>query len=60
MTWSSTRRWSSLGSWSTVCRVVATGIRRFRSKRMMWLPDGPPKMPYSCWRQTTSALAKFR
>ena len=32
MTWSSTRRWSALGSRSTVCSVVTIGIRRSRSR----------------------------
>ncbi len=59
-TWQSTRRCSSLGSRSTVCSVVTIGIRRSRISRTTWLPAGPPKIPYSCWRLTMSVLAKLR
>jgi hypothetical protein len=58
--WVSTRRWSAVGSFRTVCRVVTTGIRRPRTRPSTWLPAGPPKIPYSCWRETTSAFEKFR
>ena len=51
---------SGFGSRRTVCSVVTTGIFRPRSKCKIWLPAGPPKIPYSCCRHTMSMLLKFR
>jgi hypothetical protein len=36
------------------------GIFKPRSRCKIWLPAGPPKIPYSCCRQTMSILLKFR
>ena len=55
-----TRRWSPFGSRRTVCSVVTTGVFNSRSNASRWLPAGPPKMPNSCWTQTTSTLLMLR
>ena len=60
VTSSMTRRWSTVGSPRTVCSVVTIGIRTSLSRARMWLPALPPKMPYSCWRQSTSLPLMFK
>ena len=57
---SMTISWLGSGSRRTVCSVVTTGIFKPRSRCKMWLPAEPPKIPYSCCRQTMSILWKFR
>ncbi len=52
--------WPSLGCLKTVCKVVTTGFRRASSRSRMYLPSSPPKIPYSCWRHTTSTEEMFR
>ena len=57
---SMTMSWLGSGSRRTVCSVVTNGIFKPRSRRKMWLPAGPPKIPYSCCKHTMSMLLKFR
>ncbi len=45
--------YSGAGSFSTVCMVVTTGFSTARSSSVRCAPAGPPKMPYSCWTETT-------
>ena len=40
--------------------VVTTGAFNSRSRANKWLPAGPPKIPNSCWTETTSTLLVFR
>ena len=40
-----------------MCSVVTTGAFNSRSRVNKWLPAGPPKIPNSCWSETTSTLA---
>ena len=49
-----------LGSRRTVCRVVANGILSRRRSSRICAPARPPKIPYSCCRQTRSMPLKFR
>ncbi|MBI5186873.1 MAG: hypothetical protein HZA01_14270 [Nitrospinae bacterium] len=35
-------------------------MRNSRRSARMWLPARPPKMPYSCCKDTMSTLLKFR
>ena len=55
-----TRCWSALGVRRTVWSVVTTGAVNPRSRANKWLPAGPPKIPNSCWTETTSTLLEFR
>ena len=40
--------------------AIETGAFNSRSRANKWLPAGPPKIPNSCWTETTSAPLKFR
>ena len=40
--------------------VVTTGAFNSRSRVNKWLPAGPPKIPNSCWTETTSTSLVFR
>ena len=56
-----TRRWSAFG-------FEENGVERGDHWRVSiraaeankWLPAGPPKIPNSCWTETTSTLLEFR
>ena len=43
-----------------MCNVVTNGICSRRSSSRICAPARPPKIPYSCCRQTRSMLLKFR
>jgi hypothetical protein len=43
-----------------VWSVVTIGIRSSRSSVRTWLPAFPPKIPYSCWSDTTSTPLTFK
>ena len=49
-----TSRWIAVGLASTVCSVVTTGISRRDNSSIILPPASPPKIPYSCCRETTS------
>ena len=36
------------------------GMRSSRNRARIWLPARPPKMPYSCCKQTRSTLLMFK
>ena len=40
--------------------VVTTGAVNPRSSVNKWLPAGPPKIPNSCWTETTSTSLEFK
>jgi hypothetical protein len=55
-----TRRWRSFGASRIVWSVVTIGIRSSRSSVRTWLPAFPPKIPYSCWSDSTSTPLTFK